>query len=89
MNDEKAESLLVSFHTLANKGDLHIKDRERLYEFIQYVSDTPYMIDDIIQFSFNSLITQSNNPWPEDMARELVRKIRFGIELLRYPHGHL
>lgn len=82
--DTRAYEFLLAFHVGANQGSLHVLDDQQLQTFIHHVAAQAVTTDDIVHESFKFLTTQSDRPWGEELARELVRRIRAGVDLLRY-----
>ncbi|AZI41934.1 hypothetical protein EHF33_03520 [Deinococcus psychrotolerans] len=78
------QELLTAFHMSANKGSLHVLDKQRLFAFAELAADSYQDVDEINQEIFYFLTKQDTKHWHEDTARALLREIRFGIELLRY-----
>lgn len=85
--DKDMTQLLVNFHVSANKGGLHPSDKLSLFDFISHAADSFYQIDDIINWTFKYLTETEHNPWTADLARNLMKDIRFGVELLRHLAG--
>lgn len=76
--------MLQAFQGPANRGGLHSEDEKRLNNLIYYISRQEWNIDDALNEIYSGLISQESAPWSVESAQEIVRRVRMGVELLRY-----